>query len=59
MNKITRYFNTVIFVSSEDDKYIVAGGIGTYIGVLIKAIKRDNKDINIYWISKSPINKDT
>ncbi|HBU27571.1 TPA: hypothetical protein DEB00_00450 [Candidatus Uhrbacteria bacterium] len=51
-------FDTVIFVSSEDDKKIVSGGIGTYIGVLTRAIKRFYPEVNVYWVAKSPTKKD-
>jgi glycosyltransferase involved in cell wall biosynthesis len=41
-----------IVVSTEDDKYRVAGGIGTYLGILTKEIA--GKGIKTTWITQSP-----
>lgn len=48
----------VVFLSKEDDKYLVLGGIGTYIGVLSNGIKKINNKIEIFWITQSHRNKD-
>ena len=42
-----------ICISSEDEKYNVKGGIGTYLGILTKEIKRLYPQIEVYWITKS------
>ncbi len=38
----------VVFLSKEDDKYLVLGGIGTYIGVLSRGIKKINNKIEVF-----------
>jgi glycosyltransferase involved in cell wall biosynthesis len=48
-NKIGAY----IFFSSEDDKYRVLGGIGTYIGLMSREIKRLFPATEVYWITRS------
>jgi glycosyltransferase involved in cell wall biosynthesis len=48
----------VIYISKEDNKYLVHGGIGTYLGVLSKTIKELFPDIKVFWITKSPNEKD-
>lgn len=50
-------FDVCIFVSSEDDKYIVSGGIVTYIGVFTKFIRKLFPSIKVFWISKSHTGK--
>jgi len=42
-----------ICISSEDDIYNVKGGIGTYLAVLTKEIKRIYPHMEIHWITKS------
>ena len=46
-------FDVCIFVSSEDDKYLVYGGIGTYLGVLTRSIRNLYPQTQVYWITKS------
>jgi glycosyltransferase involved in cell wall biosynthesis len=46
----------IIFVSSEDDKYHVKGGIGTYLGIFTRVLARLYPEFNITWISQSPNN---
>ena len=43
----------IIFVSTEDDKYLVKGGIGTYLGIFSRTLKEKYKKINVIWISES------
>ena len=43
-----------IVISTEDDKYLVKGGIGTYLGNLIRGIQRVYPSIQILWITQSP-----
>jgi glycosyltransferase involved in cell wall biosynthesis len=45
--------NHYIFVSSEDDKYRVAGGIGTYIGLLSRTIKQVSPKTKVSWFTLS------
>lgn len=47
---------TYVIVSTEDDKYRVAGGIGTYTGILTKELAKRN--ISTTWITQSPDNRD-
>jgi len=48
----------LIFVSAEDNKYNVLGGIGTYLGLLIRETNKLFPEIDIHWITKSPNNKE-
>lgn len=50
-------FDVFIFVSSEDDKYRVAGGIGTYLGLMTKYCKKLWPTAEVYWLTKSPNKK--
>lgn len=43
-----------IFVSSEDNKYLVKGGIGTYLGIFTKELAQNYSDISVTWIAQSP-----
>ena len=45
-----------VVVSTEDDKYRVAGGIGTYTGILTKELAKRN--VNTTWITQSPDNRE-
>jgi glycosyltransferase involved in cell wall biosynthesis len=45
---------SLVFVSSEDDRYLVKGGIGTAIGVLTDAIRDLYPDRRVEWITESP-----
>lgn len=49
MQNITHY----ILVSSEDDQYLVKGGIGTYTGVLTRAIRELFPEIKVSWLTES------
>ncbi|MCH9627682.1 MAG: hypothetical protein S4CHLAM2_13240 [Chlamydiales bacterium] len=51
-------FDVFIFLSSEDDHYRVSGGIGTYIGVLTTTLKECYPEATVYWLTRSPNNKD-
>src|SRR3989344_2949514 len=51
-------FDVCIFASSEDDKYLVYGGIGTYLGVLTRSIRQLYPFTQVYWIAKSPKSHD-
>ncbi len=51
-------FDCAIFLSSEDDRYLVHGGIGTYIGVLTRWLKRFYPFMKVCWIAKSPTKQD-
>lgn len=42
-----------ICISSEDEKYNVKGGIGTYLGILTKEVKKIYPEMKVYWITKS------
>ncbi len=42
-----------IFLSSEDDKYNILGGIGTYIGCLSQMLRKQYPEMKIYWLTKS------
>lgn len=48
----------IIFISAEDNKYNVLGGIGTYLGLLIRETKKLFPEIDVYWITKSSSNKE-
>ena len=56
--KLNPAVDCVIFLSKEDDKYLVLGGIGTYIGVLSRTIKQVSPKTKVYWITGSPRNSD-
>ncbi len=51
-------FEVFIFLSSEDDHYRVSGGIGTYIGVLTASLKESYPAATVYWLTRSPNDKD-
>lgn len=51
-------FERCIFVSGEDDQYLVYGGIGTYLGVLTKWIRVLYPSTEVIWIAKSPVAHD-
>lgn len=51
-------FDRAIFVSGEDDKYQVLGGIGTYLGILTRWIRILYPATEVYWVTKSPTNED-
>jgi len=44
----------LIFISSEDDRYVVKGGIGTAVGVLSDSIRRLYPDRRVDWVTESP-----
>ncbi|MBT8397254.1 MAG: glycosyltransferase family 4 protein [Gemmatimonadetes bacterium] len=44
----------LIFVTSEDDRYLVKGGIGTATGVLTDSIRDLYPDRRVDWITESP-----
>lgn len=46
----------IIFVSSEDDKHLVKGGIGTYLGIFTRVLAKEHPEFNITWISQSSNN---
>lgn len=48
----------LILCSSEDDKHLVLGGIGTYLGLLSREIKSLYPAISVYWVTRSPGKKD-
>ncbi len=51
--------NYWIFITSEDNKYNVLGGIGTYVGNLSKLLRRYCPEIkDIYWLTKSHLKHD-
>lgn len=43
-----------VFVTSEDDRYRVKGGIGTAIGVLTDALEKHHPHRPVDWITESP-----
>ena len=47
----------LIFVTSEDDRYLVKGGIGTAVGTLVKAIGESQPGRRIDWLTESPTGK--
>lgn len=49
-NDITHY----ILVSTEDDKYLVTGGIGTYTGLLSQHLAKTYPDMDVTWYAESP-----
>lgn len=51
-------FQVFIFLSSEDDRHRVCGGIGTYIGLLTKTLKQLYSGAHVYWVTRSPREKD-
>ncbi|NNE18899.1 MAG: glycosyltransferase family 4 protein [Myxococcales bacterium] len=44
----TRY----VFVSTEDDRHLVKGGIGTYLGLLTRVLARRGHPVD--WVTQSP-----
>lgn len=50
---ITHY----IVVSTEDDKYCVKGGIGTYLGTLVDGLQKFDMGLQIKWFTQSPNDK--
>ena len=46
-----------IFVSTEDDRYLVKGGIATYLGTLLPEAASANPDDLFIWVSQSPNNQ--
>ena len=44
----------IVFVTSEDDRYLVKGGIGTAVGILVKTIGNYQPLRRIDWITESP-----
>lgn len=48
-----KQLDAFICISSEDEKYNVKGGIGTYLGILTKEVKRLYPTVKVYWITKS------
>lgn len=53
MEEKNQVLDAFICVSSEDEKYNVKGGIGTYLGILTKEAKRLCPQMKVYWVSKS------
>jgi glycosyltransferase involved in cell wall biosynthesis len=47
-----------IFVSTEDDKYCVKGGIGTYLGILVQSLQEVSPQAHIHWFTESNSNID-
>ena len=45
---------SLIFVTSEDDRYLVKGGIGTAVGVLTETLGGLYPDRSVDWITESP-----
>lgn len=44
----------LVFVTSEDDKYLVKGGIGTATGILVNTIADNHPLRRVDWITESP-----
>lgn len=44
-----------IIISSEDDRERVAGGIGTYLGILATTLRELYPEMEVVWISRSDI----
>ncbi|MDP3900206.1 MAG: hypothetical protein Q8Q23_03950, partial [bacterium] len=51
-------FDVFIFLSSEDDKHLVSGGIGTYLGLMTKYCKKLWPNAEVFWLTKSHTKKD-
>lgn len=47
----------LVFVTSEDDRYLVKGGIGTAIGVLTDTLRETHPNRKVDWITESPNGK--
>lgn len=47
-----------IFVSTEDDKMCVKGGIGTYLGILSAQMSRYYPHLHVSWFCESPDNQE-
>jgi glycosyltransferase involved in cell wall biosynthesis len=47
-----------LFVSTEDDRYLVKGGIGTYLGTLVRALGETYPERQIDWVTQSPTRED-
>ena len=45
----------LVFITSEDDRYLVKGGIGTAVGIMVKAIREIDPSRRIDWITESPV----
>ncbi len=50
----SKTLDAFICISSEDEKYNVKGGIGTYLGILVKEVKKLYPKAEVFWITKSP-----
>ena len=47
-------FGYYIMVSTEDHVQLVKGGIGTYLGLLLKSFEKHLPNIKLIWITESP-----
>ncbi len=57
MRKKNNKSTLFIVISSEDDVYRVAGGIGTYLGLLTRTQRNIDPTCEIHWITKSPTSR--
>ncbi len=48
---MTSYY---VFVSTEDDKRLVKGGIGTYLGLLVSVLGEIRPDCEVDWVTQAP-----
>ena len=51
---IAKSIDLFIVVSSEDDRYLVKGGIGTYTGILTRVLPRLLPSAKVHWYTESP-----
>lgn len=54
----SKNLDAFICISSEDEKYNVKGGIGTYLGILVKEVKKLYPHAEVFWITKSPTDQE-
>ncbi len=47
-----------LFVSTEDDRYLVKGGIGTYLGIFVRWIEKHRPGVKVDWVTESPAEND-
>ena len=54
LNSQQACFNYYIMVSTEDHIQLVKGGIGTYLGLLLKSFEKYLPNIKLIWLTESP-----
>ncbi len=57
LNSQQACFNYYLMVSTEDHMQLVKGGIGTYLGLLLKSFEKHLPNVKLIWLTESSTSK--